>query len=264
VFNHASGLLHDDEQKEGGEGMKIAKTGTAILIIVMSMALPSAAMASSPSFARTDDEWASLRDNSLEYGEIPDLIHEYNATVQNNRYKYNEFIKDYGHTKQDVSDEYRKLANDLEADKSGEDDAASRISDLQLQLQADNLRKQADDNVEDSDTYYLTYSQAEDNLSESAETRFISYYSSKLNLETANEQLEVLKSNYEQTALKQKAGTATQAEVLSAEEAVQAEEETIKKLELEIENTRQKLIVMLGWKGTDQPEIGRTAAGKHG
>ena len=32
----------------------------------------------SPEFAYTADKWASLRDNVMEYGELADLIHEYN------------------------------------------------------------------------------------------------------------------------------------------------------------------------------------------
>jgi len=235
---------------------RMKKWSVVLLAAAILTSSQTVSFASSPSFARTDDEWTGLKDNRLEYGEIPDLIHEYNITVQNNQYKYNDFINDYGHTRTDVSNEYISLAIDLESEKSGGDDAASKISDMQLQIQADNLRKQADNNIEDSETYYLTYCQAEDNLSESAEAKFISYYRSKAELETAKEQLEVLQSAFEQTTLKRQAGTATQAEVLSAEESVKTQEEVIKKLELEIENTRQKLIVMLGWKGNDQPEIG--------
>ena len=65
---------------------------------------PLTALAASPEFSRTAEEWSALRDNVLEYGEIADLIHEYNVTVQNNAYEYNEFVKDYGRTKEDVAD----------------------------------------------------------------------------------------------------------------------------------------------------------------
>ena len=42
----------------------------------------------SPEFAYTADKWASLRDNVMEYGELADLIHEYNPTVRSNRSAY--------------------------------------------------------------------------------------------------------------------------------------------------------------------------------
>ena len=138
---------------------------------------------------------------------------------------------------------------------SGDDSAMAKVSDLQLQLQADQLREQADNNVEDSYIYYLTYCQAEDNLALSAQSRFISYYRNRLELESAREQKTVLETTYGQTVVKQQAGTATQADVLSAEEAVLEQDKRIANLEQEIERTRQKLIVMLGWRGTDQPEM---------
>ncbi|HJC07206.1 MAG TPA: hypothetical protein H9704_13865, partial [Candidatus Enterocloster excrementipullorum] len=39
----------------------------------------------SPEFAYSEDKWASLRDNVMEYDELADLIHEYNPTVRSNR-----------------------------------------------------------------------------------------------------------------------------------------------------------------------------------
>ena len=61
------------------------------------------AYAASPSFARTEEEWAKLRDNVIEYDELEGLIHEYNATVQNNQYTYQKFRQDYGDTNEEVA-----------------------------------------------------------------------------------------------------------------------------------------------------------------
>lgn len=85
---------------------------------IMGAAAPMTSLASSPEFARSSQEWERLRDDVLEYEEITDLIHEYNVTVQNNQYEYNEFIKDYGRTKEDVSDAYRTMADELESSMS--------------------------------------------------------------------------------------------------------------------------------------------------
>ena len=51
---------------------------------VMMTAAPVTAFAASPEFSRSAEEWARLQDNKIEYDEIADLIHEYNATVQKN------------------------------------------------------------------------------------------------------------------------------------------------------------------------------------
>ena len=37
---------------------------------------PMCAFADSPPFAYTEEEWASIRDDTLEFGEIDELIHE--------------------------------------------------------------------------------------------------------------------------------------------------------------------------------------------
>ena len=231
------------------------KAAAAGILISMILRTPTAALAASPEFARTSEEWSTLQDNVLEYGEIADLIHEYNVTVQNNAYEYNEFVKDYGRTKEDTAAAYRDLASELLSSRSGDDSASAMISDMQLELQAKNLREQADDNIEDSQIYYLQYSMAEDNLVLSAQSKYISYFSGQIELESAKEQLKILENAYSLALVQRAAGTVTDTDVLDAQEAVLTQEKTISQLEQEIENTRQSLIVMLGWKESDAPQI---------
>ena len=233
----------------------ICKVTAWSLAGVMGIAVPMTALASSPEFARSAEEWERLRDQVLEYEEIADLIHEYNVTVQNNQYEYNEFIKDYGNTREDIADAYRDLADDLEANMTGDDNGAAMVSDMQLRLQAKQLREQADDNLEDSQIYYWTYAQAEDNLVLSAQSRFISYYRNQRKLQSAKEEKANLEQEYALTVTRRQAGTATETEVLDARERILSQEKTVAELEQAIEDTRQKLIIMLGWSGSDQPEI---------
>ena len=48
--------------------------------LAASAAFSAPASASSPEFARSAEEWAQLKDNKIEYGELEGLIEEYNAT----------------------------------------------------------------------------------------------------------------------------------------------------------------------------------------
>lgn len=176
-------------------------------------------------------------------------------TVQNNAYEYNEFVKDYGRTKEDVAEAYRDLADDLLASQSGDDSASAMISDMQLELQARNLKEQADDNVEDSQIYLLQYSMAEDNLVLSAQSKYISYFSGQIEAAAAREQLNVLENVLALAKVQRAAGTVTDADVLDAQEAVLTQEKNIAQLERQTESTRKSLIVMLGWKESDVPEI---------
>lgn len=237
---------------------KMWKTKLAVLGVsgVMGIAAPMTALArQSPEFARSSEEWSRLEDNVLEYGEIGDLIHEYNVTVLNNQYEYSQFLKDYGQTKEDVAKAYRDLADDLESQKSGDDGAMAAVSDLQLDLQAKQLREQADDNLEDSRIYYLSYSQAEDNLVLSAQSKYISYYKYQLELESANIELDTLNNSLTLVTSQRQAGTATETNVLDAREKVLEQEKTIAGLQQDVEKSRQELIIMLGWNADSQPEI---------
>ena len=116
------------------------KNRVIVAVIASLTALSSfSSYAASPRFARTDEEWARLEDNVLEYEEIDGLVHEYNLKVLENDKAYNDFIKKYGKTREDIADKYRELADDLEDSMTGED-GMGLITDYNLQLQADNLR----------------------------------------------------------------------------------------------------------------------------
>ena len=96
----------------------------------ISAAGASSAYAASPEFARSAEEWAALQDNRMEYGEIEGLIQEYNPTVQQNQYSYVKFRRDYGDSKDDVSREYQRLADEIRSniDYSFADDDPSYAS----------------------------------------------------------------------------------------------------------------------------------------
>lgn len=214
-------------------------------------------LAANPEFARTAEEWAALRDDYLEYEEIPDLIEEYNVTVQNNQQEYNQFVKDYGKTKTDIYYSYLELAEDLEAAMTGEDSGMGLVSDFQLELQAKQMREQADDVLEDSQIYAWSYAQERENLILTAKSRFLTYYRKKLALESAEAGLSQAKKEVELTKTRSQAGMATVSDVLNAEEQELIQQKQVEALRQETEDTKGRLLVMLGWKSTDQPAIGK-------
>ena len=228
-------------------------TASLALSLLLGPALTASA-AVSPEFARSAEEWAALQDDVLNYSEIPDLIHEYNTTVINNNYSYQAFIRDYGRTRTDVSDQYTYLAEKLISNKTGED-GVGQVTDFQLDQQAENLLKQADNTVEDSYVYYLQYQSQEQNLVLQAKKLFINYYSGQYSLDSAKQRLELLRRQAELASLKAAGGMATSADVLDAQEAVLSQEEAVSKQEQTIENTRKSLIVMCGWNSEALPQI---------
>ncbi len=223
----------------------------------MSLSAPMSALsAQSPTFARSSEEWESLKDNKLEYSEIADLVHEYNPDVISNNYDYKSFVDTYGTTNEEISSEYRSKATELLNNISGSDDATSVMSDAQAELQAKQLNQSADNNTDDSTTKSLSYAMSEAKIVMNAKSSFIAYYSALTELESAKSRLESLKADETLTAAKAAAGTVTDKELRAVQKSVSEQESAVKKAEEAIEETRQKLIVMLGWKSTDTPEIG--------
>ena len=232
------------------------RAGAARLGLALGLLSPGAAWAASPEFARTEEEWAKLEDNTIEYGELEDLVHEYNATVQNNYYTYIKFREDYGDTNADVSRAYQDLAQDFYDDITGGDDASSMMCDLNLQIQADNMMEQADETLEDSRIYLLTYEQAEKSLAVSAQTYMISYHKNLASREQKEAEVQAAQTAYDLAQVQYTAGTATQMDVLTAKEALQTAQNELTQLDTDIQSSKENLQVLLGWSYDANPEIG--------
>ena len=223
------------------------------LAAVLAAAAPTGtAWAGSPEFARSAEEWAKLRDNIMEYDELAGLIHEYNVTVQNNQRDYNE---KKNKTSDEIAQDYRDAADAIRSSMSGEDDAGSILSDAMSEAQALTLEQQADDSVEDSEIFKMTYDQTEKTLVSNAQANMISYHQKVLDLELKQKNRELLAATYDSVALKMNNGMATQMDLLTARENLQNADAAILTAQSDLENTRQKLCVMLGWRYDASPEI---------
>ncbi len=222
------------------------------LSAVLAFSGPAAtAWAGSPEFARTPEEWARLRDNVMEYDELAGLIREYNVTVQKNQLDINDKKKDDKVTRDDYAQAYRDAAFDARSNITGDD----AVADAQAQVTAAQADETADKMTEDLTVDQLTNDQQEANLVASAQSLMISYFQQKLELESAKDSLEYMEAQYQSALVKQGAGMATLSDVLGAKESVQSTQATALKLGGSLEETRQKLLVMLGWKYNDTPEI---------
>lgn len=242
--------------------MKIWRRALPIGIAsMMFAATPLTALAASPEFARSEEEWARLRDDKIEYGELAELIHEYNATVQKNNIDYNEWRKEYGDTNDEVAEKYRQLAADLEnnmyyPDIDDSNYASTMAQIIQNEQSIKNYNKQADDSVEDSYIKYMTNLQAEANLVNSAQTEMISYYLNQLQLQIDQKNREQLEANHQSAVNKVNLGLTTETSVLTAQEALRTNEQALQNDQSAIDTGKQKLFVMLGWQYDANPEIG--------
>ena len=223
------------------------------LAAVLAAAAPTGtAWAGSPEFARSAEEWAKLRDNVMEYDELAGLIYEYNVTVQNNQRDYNE---KKNKTSDEIAQDYRDAADAVRSSMSGDDSPQAIMQDSMAEAQALSLEQQADDNVEDSEIFKMTYDQTEATLVSNAQTNMISYHQKARDLDLKKKNRELLAATYDSVVLKMNHGMATQMDVLTAQENLQNADAAILTAESDLENTRQKLCVMLGWRYDASPEI---------
>lgn len=242
-------------------GMKIGRCLIACgVALVTAGTVPLEVYASSPEFARSEKEWARLQDDVLEYDEIEALIAEYNATVQTNQLDLNEFKKKYGNTKDDISAKYRDMAEEIYASveyPDADDPTYGYVvaSVVMAEVQAKNLMQQADDNLEDSEIIYLNYKQAEKTLVTVAQSNMVSYARSQLQLKQAELALKQAELAMTTANIRRDNGLATQVDVLNAQEALMTANRNIESARSGVENVRQKLLVMLGWKYDAKPEI---------
>lgn len=238
--------------------MKKWKIAGLFAMALMMGVTPLQAFATSPEFAYTAEKWASLRDNKLEYSEIADLIHEYNTTVRQNELDYQEYK---GKTSTDIAKEYYDSAAEVtERINYPEDDStnyANQLSSaLSSEISADNLTEEGDSNVDDGEIKRLGYEQEEKSLVQQAQELMISYYSGKASLDSLEDAVTQAETAYTQAQTKKAAGMALQSDVDTAAESVTTAKASLQSAKSSLEQTRQQLVIMLGWNYNDSVEFG--------
>ena len=238
--------------------MKRWKIAGLFAMALMVSAAPFQAFATSPEFAYTAEKWASLRDNKLEYGEIADLIHEYNTTVRQNELDYQEYK---GKASTDIAEEYYDSANEVSERISYPDDDSANYANqiasaLNSEISVTNLTEQGDSNVDDGEIKHLGYEQQEKNLVQQAQKLMISYYSGKASLATLEDAVTQAETAYTQAQTRKAAGMALQSDLDTAAEAVTNAKASLQSAKSSLEQTKQQLIIMMGWNYNDSVEIG--------
>lgn len=156
----------------------------------------------------TDSEKAKLNDNTLDYEEVDDLVHINNATVKSNWNSYennkdnNEVYSDY----LDAADALDSLA----------DSATTEVNMAMYRAQADAMRINADNSLNDSNINFLNYLIVEKNLALSTKILFIKYEQSLFEEIIALEDSNEAKRALETAKLKLELGSGTNVENLTA------------------------------------------------
>ncbi len=214
----------------------------------------SSGVITSGNFTRSEEEWNTLSDNTLNWDEIPALIHEYNATVIKNR---SELSKDERRSMDasEVSDYLNRRADEMDQ-KAENADSTSAVLSATYKNQANSLRRQANSNLDDFEAIRLSYEQIEKQTALSAKNQFLNYYSALYKKESTDSGLAYLEKAYNSAANRKNAGMGTELEVLTAKENWDNTRASAVTAENDITANRQSLTVLCGWKYNADATIG--------
>ncbi len=213
----------------------------------LSVGMPVNAVARTPEFGKTAEEWERLRDNVLEYEEIEDLVYEYNTTVLNNALAYS---RENARDRREVAADYLEAADNALT-------AYEYTSDPSLLVAAGQAEQAAENNVLEGDrtASMIGYKQTEKGIAKQAQAAMNTYYRLQYQLTALEKNRALLEASVTSVQGRKSQGMATQADVLNAQQSVQSADAQIIAMKSQIEDTRQNLIIMLGWKQGDTPEI---------
>lgn len=231
------------------------RKGMALLLLTaLCISAEGMSAMASPEFARSQEEWASLSDNRLEWEEIPALVNEYNATVLNNRKAYQ---KDSGQNAEEIRDALLEAADDMESlaiDAEAEEGGA--MIGANYRSQAASLRQQAESNVSDSQVILWQYEQVEDTIAQTVRDGFIAYYQAIAQKEADQAKIGYLEESLASAQNRKNVGMGTELEVLTAKEALQNGQAALASADAKINAEKKKLQVLCGWDYTSDAEIG--------
>lgn len=218
-------------------------------------------LAKSPTFSRTEEEWAKLRDMNLDYEEIDGLVTEYNATVQANQANMQQFTRDYGRNNSQVSQSYKDMSQKIEESLTEpEPDSMTYVpmmaSIAQSRATINNLKNSADTTLEDYEVQYFTYESARLSLVQNTKALMISYYTKDMSKEALQKSVEVAELNLANAQARVAVGMATNLDILSAKEAVIKANKELNDQSNAASADRDKLLIMTGFKTDSQADIG--------
>lgn len=211
-----------------------------------------------------------LMDNTMEYRELKDLIHEFNVTVRNNQTSLANSRNEENN--EEMAAELEDEADDLEARAEELEDLYGDMTGMEaqtgqamyanyiynakaLKAYAKQLRDQAKGSGLSNALSKLQNEKVEMGLVASAQSMMNQYNQMKLQIADLNVQKELAQATYEAVSRKAASGLATEMQVTTAKDAVRTLEVSIAAQQNALESVRQNLCVMTGWEYNDSPDI---------
>lgn len=201
---------------------------------------------------------AKLADNVLEYDEIPDLVHKYNADIQRLWDDFDENKQNSATIQTELISQaraMRDLKEQAQDDGDSEEAAYYGAQEKSYKAMASRYADVMDDYDKPSSTKSISLSERQ--MTKAAQTLMISYNTMRLQRDNQEKQKEVYDSKYQLAQAEVLAGTATAQEAQSAKNQLLGAEVSLISLDSSLAKIKSSLCVMTGWPADGNPEIGQ-------
>lgn len=222
------------------------------------------------------DTEARLKDNVLEYEEIPLLIQEYNQTLKNVRESWRDSkdsSKDVAKLQDQIlsgagalSDQSQQMAGmaSMFEDSLGKQNQVTPAAYAQMVYSSELLAQQADQMTLSVDSlskitpemlYVKMVDSTKASLTAGAQSAVIGYEQLLLQKQSLNDSLELLEAVYESAKKQAEVGMATETSVITARQNLESAKAGLITLEANETKVVQSLCTMMGWSYNDRPTI---------
>ncbi|MEG2870137.1 MAG: TolC family protein [Clostridium sp.] len=238
--------------------MKKKQMAAVAISALIAAALPGMAYGSPA--GTTEEETiraAALRDNKMEYGELGDLIANYNVTYKNAHSQIVNATKDL-ETVKDLKEEAGNLMEDAAELKSdGLNEMTKELYDSYRET-ARELRKQAGQisGAELSSSYQRTLRKSKAQLTVMAQQMMIGYHEALSNRELMNKRVELAQAALESSKRQAQLGMKSLEEVQVSEQTLKQAENGAAQFSAQLQSLKQNLQLVTGWEHDAEAEIG--------
>lgn len=189
----------------------------------------------------------NLKDDVLEYSELQDMIRIYNPTVQETADSYNRTIRQY----EDAWAKLKLYQGRVASDKDDAKDAGDMEQYTYYTAQEQTYKSAASSYNKMLDRMKTVSStssqrQVEKQMTVAAQSLMVSYETLRQQQDTLRKMKELYETQYELVIVKEQAGTATSADVLSFKNQALAAESSLAAVEANMESIYDSLCLMVG------------------
>lgn len=215
----------------------------------------------------TEEQWGKLNDQSIEFGELPDLVRYFNPSVKNISTQVSDGIDSYRYIYEKMRGYVKDLRDD--ADQAKDSGEMTTVDGMTVPLYmvldgtADAVGTQADkigrglEVMERSDSSVnsnITY--AAKNYTYYANQIMIGYNSALTSRDLLQKASELSTAAYDTQNLSFQLGMATEADMLSAHKGVLSAQASLLSLDNTIDSLRRSLYLMTGYSSDSTAAIG--------